>query len=493
MHRGWRSGGLSVAALAMCCAARSGVAAQSDTEGASQTPPSASSLPDLVRQITDWNGERSKLEQAGLKFTFTYFGDAFANPVGGVKQGLGYDGRFGTIIDADLEKLAGWSGMTFHASIHQIHGTQFSASNLDNLMTVSGIEAPPSTRLFNLWLAKDIGKEINLRVGQFTAAQEFIVSQNANLFVNSTFGWPVLNAQDLPSGGPAYPEATPGARVQYSPNGNVTVLAAIFNGDPAGPGAGNPVQRDPFGLVFRVQDPPFLIGEIDYSYGKKPARGNPNQEGSTSFAPLFDGKSSELPGTIKLGAWVHTGKFADQQFNAEGMLLATSGGAPLQHRGDYALYGVLDQTLWMFSEGASGKSSDKSGQTLSVFLRGVAAPSDRNLVDLYADGGLTFKGLIASRPEDTIGLGLAYGHISSSAAAFNAQVDAMSGRPFPVRDFEASIELTYQWVVRNGWYIQPDLQYIVHPGGNIPNPAIHGTTSPIPNALVLGARLVAHF
>src|ERR1700694_1496396 len=142
-----------------------------------------SSLPDVpayLRKITDWGGFRSKLEQDGLKFTFTYYGDAFANPSGGVQQGFGYDSRFGTIIDADLDKLWGWSGATFHASIHQIHGTQFSATHLDNLMTVSGIEAPPSTRLFNLWIEQRFGNQVSLRLGQFTAAQEFLVSDHAH-------------------------------------------------------------------------------------------------------------------------------------------------------------------------------------------------------------------------------------------------------------------------------------------------------------------------
>jgi porin len=281
--------------------------------------------------------------------------------------------------------------------------------------------------------------------------------------------------------------------VQYSPNDNVTVLAAIFNGDSAGPGPGNPVQRDPFGLAFRIQDPPFLISEIDYSYGQTQARGDPNQEGATASGVPFDGKATALPGTIKLGAWIHTGTFADEQFNAEDMPLAAAGGSPLQHRRDYALYGVLDQTLWTVSEQNSSRSSETRKQSLNLFLRGVAAPADRNLIDLYADGGLTFKAPLASRPDDTIGLAVAYGHISSYASAYDAEVDAMTGRSFPVRDFEASVELTYQWVVQNGWYIQPDLQYIVHPGGNISNPAIPGTTSTIPNAVVLGTRLVGHF
>jgi porin len=39
--------------------------------------------------------------------------------------------------------------------------------------------------------------------------------------------------------------------------------------------------------------------------------------------------------------------------------------------------------------------------------------------------------------------------------------------------------------------VQPDLQYIFHPGGNIPNPA--NPTSVIPNALVLGTRMVMRF
>jgi carbohydrate-selective porin OprB len=41
------------------------------------------------------------------------------------------------------------------------------------------------------------------------------------------------------------------------------------------------------------------------------------------------------------------------------------------------------------------------------------------------------------------------------------------------------------------WFVQPDLQYIFHPGGNIPNPANPATV--IPNALVLGTRMVMRF
>jgi porin len=445
-----------------------------------------------LKRITDPGGLRTRLEQEGIQFTFTYYGDLFANASGGVKRGPGYDGRFGTIIDADLEKLAGWSGAKFHASFHQIHGSEFSAVNLENLMTVSGIEAAPSTRLFNLWIEQKLGSYGDLRVGQFTAAQEFLVSQNANLFVNSTFGWPVLNAQDLPSGGPAYPEATPGVRLAFTPNEQLTVKAAIFNGDPAGPGAGNPVERDPFGLAFRVRDPPLLIAELAYAYNQ-PTSGsspeNPHQEGMRAAARQSQrsgAAASDLPGTIKFGVWVHTERFADQRFDAQGGLLAASGGPPLQHAGNFGVYGMIDQMLWR----APGGASDRG---LNFFLRASAAPSDRNPIDLYADGGFTFKGPFVSRPDDIVGLGVAFGRISPRAAAHDRDVAVLSGTPMPIRDFEAAVELTYQVQIAENWSVQPNIQYIVHPGGNVPDPLDPSGRSPIRNATVLGMRTMLKF
>ena len=483
---------MAVFALLQDAAAAAREAPNDEAAAPSALDQTVPSLPDVLRQLTDPGGLRSKLERAGLQLTFTYYGDAFGNPSGGVTQGLGYDGRFGTIIDADLEKLAGWSGASFHASIHQIHGTQFSAVNLQNLATVSGIEAPLSTRLFNLWIEQKIGNEINVRLGQFSAAQEFLVSQNASLFVNSTFGWPALPAQDLPSGGPAYPEATPAARLTWTPTDHLTVLAAIFNGDPAGPGADNPVLRDPYGLAFRVNGPPLFIAEFAYAYNqpRSIAQENPHQEGAgprTSQQPVtVPAAIGGLPGTVKLGAWLHTGQFADERFDSQGGLLAVSGGPPLRHSGNFAVYGMIDQMLWR----AAGGSSERE---LSFFLRALGAPDDRNLIDFYLDTGLTYKGLVASRPDDTIGLGAAYGRVSPLAAANDRDVMAITGMATPIRDYEATIELTYQMQLEKNWSIQPNLQYIVHPGGHVPNPRDPSGVAAITNALVLGARTILKF
>jgi len=453
--------------------------AKSDDGQTGAPPASFFALPLYLRQITDTGGLRSSLEQQGLNFTFSYYGDALANPIGGVERGLGYDGRFGILIDADLAKLFGWNGATFHASIHQINGTQFGSTHLDNLMTVSSIEAPPTTRLFNLWIEQAFTPAVNLRVGQITAAQEFEVSRYASLFVNTTFGWPTLNAADLPSGGADYPEATPGARLRISAGPQFTFRAAVLDGNPAGPGTGDPLDRDLYGLAFRVNDPPFFIAELEFAHGEKTGAAdvNPNEEGSGAEAA--NGRAaagSSLPGAVKIGAWALTG--------TQGGLLDVPAALPPQHWGNYAVYGVVDQTLWRVPGSAE--------RGLSVFLRATTAPSDRNLIDLYADGGLTFRAPIAARPEDTIGLAFAVGRVSPTVAAYDRDVAAALGELVPVRDFEATIEWTYRWKLAERWFIQPDLQYIFHPGGNIaPPPAVAGT--PIPNALVVALRTTLRF
>jgi porin len=456
---------------------------QSSSGQTSSNPPS---LPVYLHQLTDIGGLRTQLEKQGLTFTFSYFGDTFENPLGGVKQGPGYDGRFGIIMDGDLEKLVGWSGGKVHASVHTIFGSLYSTTNLDNLMLVSNIEATPTVRLFNLWFEQNLTSKISLKLGQFTAAQEFIVSKNADLFMNSTFGWPMLNTQDLPSGGPNYPEAGLGARLQVTFNDQFLMRAAIFDGDPAGSGSNNPISTDKYGVAFRVNDPPFMIVEAVFGYGGARligAQQNPNQEGNGLPAadeegPRLATKPTDLPGVIKVGAWYNAGTFPLQDFTQSGVM-------PPQVRGDAAVYGVFEQTLW--------RMPGSPNRALGFVARGVAAPSDRSEFDRYVDTGLTFRGPFAWRPDDVVGLAFAYGHISPAAAADDRALAAQLGVPIPIRDYEAAIEFTYRYEIAEDWAIQPDIQYIFHPGSNIANPANLTSLAPIPNALVVGVRTALEF
>lgn len=387
----------------------------------------------------------------GIAYSLTYIGETFGVASGGQQRGGIYEGRLDGQLDADLGRLFGWEGATFHTNAYQIHGRGLSRYYLGNLFATSSIEALPSTRLFELWLEqKFLGDTVSVRAGQLAADAEFIVSQYAALFVNGTFGWPGSVAADLPSGGPAFPLATPGVRVKWAATPDLTLMAAVFNGDPAGPGPGDPQVRNPDGLAFRVTDPALLIGEGAYSYNQgKDATG--------------------LPGTVKLGAWLHAGRFDDlrraaSNADAPGLLLAdpASSGTARRLRGNQGIYAVLDQTLYRAPGGDQG---------LGLFVRGSASPGDRNLVEFYADGGLTYKGLLPNRLDDTAGMAFGYARISSSARGFDRDTAFYNADTFsPVRSSEALVEVTYQAQIVPGWTVQPDFQYVWRPGGNVVNP-----------------------
>src|SRR6185312_15042745 len=89
----------------------------------------------------------------------------------------------------------------------------------------------------------------------------------------SQFGlrFPALTALDLPSGGPAYPLATPFARVKFQATEEFAMVAAIFNGDPAPVGLGDPQLRDAGGTAFRTND--HLLGFTEFQYATGQGKG----------------------------------------------------------------------------------------------------------------------------------------------------------------------------------------------------------------------------
>jgi porin len=422
----------------------------------------------------DWGGPRSALADRGLKFTFVEIAETLGNVSGGVKTGAIFDGRFTAGLGVDLDKALGWSGSSFYVDAYQIHGRGLSANDLHNLFTVSSIEANRATRLHDLYLEqKFFGDVASVRIGQIAADDEFIISQYGGAFVNAMFGWPGLPSNDLPSAGPSYPLSTPGVRVKYAPNDALTFLAAAFNGNPAGPQTSgnmnpNPQLRDPSGTAFNFNSDVFAIAEAQYA-----------------VAP--DKDAPGLPATYKIGAWYDSGKFADQRFDAAGLSLANpaSIGAPRNDVNDFSLYAIVDQMIW--------RRPGTADRGVAGFLRAMGAPGDRNLVSFYADGGINLLGPFEGRDDDVVGLGIAYGRISSAVADLDRDFATLAGAPRPVQDYETVVELTYQAQITPWWQLQPDFQYVIHPGGHAQDPTDPTGRSAIKDAAVFGLRTTITF
>ena len=250
----------------------------------------------------------------------------------------------------------------------------------------------------------------------------------------------------------------------------------MFQGNPGGPGddPADPQKRNPSGFsAMQLCCGVLGIVEADYT-----VNGGKQHAGMAS--------SYGLVGTYKVGAWIHTASFDDQRYNAVGALLADpaySGTGPKQRWTDWSVYAGADQMVY--------KTGDEKGQGIGVFGRIMASPNDRNLVSFYVNGGVTWNGPIPGRDDDAFGLGFAYAGIGARARRYDTDVNYYSGPGLPQRDFEGVLEATYQIQLAGWWQLQPDFQYIIHPGGGAGSP--NAPTQRLPNAGPLGLRTLIVF
>jgi len=391
--------------------------------GSAGKPAAADGLFEQPTLTGDWAGMRTTLKDAGIDLNANDTSEMLANPVGGIKQTTIYEGLLTMTLNLDLEKLVSWPGATIYGEAYQINGRGLSRSALGNLLVVSNIEALPGARLNDLWFQQELlDRQLSLRIGQIAIDDEgeFYYSQYGLNFINSTFGCPDILSTDLPSGGPCYPFAVPGVRLRVGAPTGLNLSGAVFNGNPAPPGPGDPQIRNSGGTNF-------LIGE----------------GGTLAFAQLvypFDLKP-DLSGSlsdVKVGGWYHTADFSDLRRDTSGRSLAdpASNGVAATHRGNFGLYMVANKMLW--------QPPDAEAQGLAGFLRVGGAPGDRNLINLEIDAGLTYKGLLLSRDADLAGIAACYGRIGGGVRGLSGDAALFSGVEQPLRDYEAVLELNYQ-------------------------------------------------
>jgi porin len=429
-------------------------AAAQETGGSKQKAQEASAQADTGE--SEKSDEPAANSDPGFKFGLQEQSEVWANPFGGGHQGTSYNGLTTASLDIDLEKSVGWKKARFFVNAFDIHGHGPTRSLAGNNQIISNIEAAPSLKLYDLWLEQRLFGTLYLRAGQEGANDSMMNSGYAALFLNSSFGFPGLPAADLPSGGPNYPMATPFVHARWKATGKLTLVGALYNGDPAPPGNGDPQIRDRKGTVFRVNGNSLSFAELRYS---------PDPD-----AP------ETLPTTYKLGGWYHSGRFDDRRFDAARGLLASpsSSGVARKLRGDFAVYAIVDQVLW--------RREEAKAEGVGVFLQVQAGPNDRNLADVFVEGGLSWTAPFRERPDDVAGLSFAYLGISPAARQFSRDLVALGRAASPYANNETVIEATYKARLNDRLTLQPDAQYVINPNAHIP-----GSFGPT-NPLVIGIR-----
>jgi len=402
--------------------------------------------------------EAVSLSDRGVEWNVIYTADGLGNVRGGNRRGWVYQGKVELTLAADLDKLAGLEGWSFYTNGFNIHNTgRIRRDYVGGINTIAAIEGVPSNRLSELWLEKALGDgKASLRFGQLAADVEFFFSGLSTVFLQSD--WATIAAANLPSGGPAYPLSTPGMRLKLDPTPASSLLLALFNGDPAGPGLGDEQTRNRHGVDFRTSDAALLMAELQLrtNHGKD---------------------ESGLARTVKLGGWHHHAKFDHRRFAHDGTLLADPAGSsvPARRKSNSGLYAVVEQQLHR-PRGGDAESG------VSVFGRIATTRPDRNLIDLFFDGGLLFAGMLDGRPRDKFGVSVMYARFSSTVRAYQRDLATFGGSSGPIQDHEANIELTYAAQVTPGWSLQPVITWVRHPSGDAGR-----------NAMVTGVRSIVRF
>lgn len=426
----------------------------------------------------DSGGRRTKLSEKGVDFSLTYTAEVYGNPVGGAKRGAVYNGLLDLSLDIDLEKIAGWSGGKFHVGALYPHGTSGTQKFVGELSTFSNIDYYDSTRLYELWLQQNLLEDrISLRAGQLDIDEDFASSDFGGLFPNSAFGNSSAFSANLPES--TYATLALGARLKIEPFAGAHASFAIYDGN-AATALGDPspdaaastdFNKHNLNWALRGDEGALLACEIGYAFhqpeesAEAPADGAKGSNHQTVTAPRA------LGGSYKAGVIHHTDTFSktfDVQLADLGSSLART--QPRGARGNTVLYLVADQEVW--------REPGSTDDGLGVFARAAFAQTDRNFLSHAWEVGAVYRGLWQTDAADQLGLGFAFLDVSKRIADATLAANHRDGTHFTKPDYEAVVELTYQFHVTPWATMQPDAQWIIHPGGS----------RDIDNALVIGFR-----
>ncbi len=391
----------------------------------------------------DWGGLRTRWSEAGVSIFATYGVNLAGNPVGGLEQEVTYVDDQSWGADFDLGKLFCLEGTAVRLSFNNRDGVSLSSDALGALFAVQqlfgGGERP---RLMELAISQSfLGGVLNIRAGRVLGASDFATSPLYCEYMNQALCGNLGNlGKNIVFS--FYPVASWGGRVQWKPEERFMVQAGVFEA--------NPTLNDKNGFDWSTAGAigTVTIGEFWYMPGKQPGG---------------------WPGHYKFGAYYSSADVPDLYFDADGRPFVESGQPPLEHSGQSGVYFLADQVLT--------REAEEGNQGLTA-LGGVAFASEAtNTMPFFFFLGAQYRGAFPNRPDDVLGFSVAQGRISSNLAA----TQRLEGQ-IP-QNAETLFELNYALHLTNWFVFEPNLQYVLTPGG----------TGEIDNALVLGLQTTLTF
>lgn len=256
-------------------------------------------------------------------------------------------------LDIDLEKAIGLEKSHFFIDAIHNHGDQASEKVGDSFV-FSNIEAPQSTKIFQMYFEKEIHSDWAIKLGLVDLNSEFFVTSSSSNLINSAFGISPVFAQTGVNGPSIYPTSALSARIKYVSPKKMYFSFGNYNAQ-----AGDPDHTNET-VVYLKNDKGFL-NVIEMGY-------DPQEE---NFLKL------------SLDLWRYSQKI--ENLNTDG------------EKNNSGYYFITDKKI----------------EDLGFFVKYSQCDKMLNVFDQSLELGMLHTGLFKSRPEDIFSLGLVHAHVSS--------------------------------------------------------------------------------
>jgi porin len=374
----------------------------------------------------DWWGYRSKWANDGLTVAAAIYYDFSKNLQGGVSTSQ-YASR--ELLDVDFtwttDQLLNWHGGTFFFNFLNHEGTNGSTLLTGDAQMFDNQDGPGDTQIAQLFFQQMLADDqLRLKIGRMDSASDFAYTTNGSDFLGASFGTsPAL--LDFPT----YPDPALGAALFWTPNSHFYLSGDVSDSN----------KSDRFGVL---SGDPY---NIDAAGGGGIVIAETGAQWSLG--------AQQLAGRLGVGGYRNTGTL--ERFDG-----GTQDGAN-------GMYAVFDQTVW---QEAAPASAGATPSNIGIFGQYGLGDGHVSPFEQHIGGGFQWTGPIPSqaRAADVLGVGASYVDFGSSAAF--------------TEPYELELEGFYKVQLTPWFNVQPDVQYIIHPGG-----------TGIPNACVVTVRVELDF
>ncbi|KIE85888.1 porin [Acinetobacter pittii] len=388
--------------------------------------------------LGDWNGKRQQLEQQGYKFTASIMSQSATNLDGGYNDSNTFENAAQLSLGAnfDLEKIAGWKDTTASLVVTKRDG---------NALTLERIKDPRSSQLGNAqeiygrgkiwrlsqaWVKKGfVDNTIQVKFGRMGMSEDFNSSQCE--FQNLLLCGGQLG-KSIGSIWYNSPVGVWAANVKYQFAPEWTLGLGVYEVNP------DNIKTESNSDGFNLDMNNVKGATIPVELAWKPK------------LAAFNG----LPGEYKVGALYSTAEAND---------IKTAGKV---HDGK--------QSFWINAQQQLTNKGEDPKRGLYISFNGVVNDKATTFVQSTQQLALWYKGPFDSRPNDSIGFGIANyvvndrakdKQIATNESRGYYSYDPIASDYIPIQDDELNVELNYTYQWSPAVMLRPNIQYIHQPAG----------------------------